>query len=915
MKADSTKFLVMKTLNVLVVGAVLTCPPCFLSELLAGEAVPPTGKEGQPVKLYPRPAVNTYISERWSEVKYVVPTDDSLGWSWTEKEFDDSGWETGKNGLGYENGTRSVVTLANEIKTDVRDAMFGISPSLYARYTFEIDNASYNLHGLKLRVKFDDGYEAYLNSELIASRNAPAKLTWDSNATTTHTDTAAVQWDEEVIEVPGELVKGKNVLAIHAFNSSVSGSDFLLSAELDVNETVYTEEPFVRGDMPFSIPLEEAESIFHDFDRSRADFDLSFRSRHVRIGTKFINYESPHAHPIDLSPSGEILAVVNTPAARVEMFNARTEPLEPIASIPVGIDPVSVRFRSDEEFWVVNHISDNVSIVNVREKRLVRTVPTGDEPADVIFASSNAYVTCSQENTVEVFDLKALDKPSTRITIEGEDPRSLALSPDGKTIYAAVFESGNSSTILAGGIENKEMMQYPPNVVSSPESPYGGQNPPPLRKDTSIEPLPDTIQQAPEVSLIVKKDENGVWRDGNGTDWTRFVSGKSAPLSGRPVGWDVIDNDIAMIDVATGNVTYATGLMNIAMAMDVHPVTGEVLLVGTEANNEVRFEPELQSHFIQVTGAIVRSDGEKKIFDLNPHLDKSIRTLPREQRSESIGDPRAVQYDSTGSRAYVAGMGSNNLAVLDSTGARVGTIRVGEGPTGLALDAEGNRLFVMNRFDASISVVDLNDQTETSRVKFFDPTPYAIKRGRRVFYNTHLASGLGQVSCASCHLDGRMDRLAWDLGDPTSAATSEKRFMVTSDQKTMTASPMKGPMVTQTLQDIDEKGPFHWRGDRLTIEDFNITFVDLLGNDRQMSDLEMEDFKTFLGSMHFPPNPYREPDNSLSRDLPLPGRYTTGAFGEAGKPLPEGNARRGFLTIFSGRKNGYIRYSQRAVTT
>ena len=66
------------------------------------------------------------------------------------------------------------------------------------------------------------------------------------------------------------------------------------------------------------------------------------------------------------------------------------------------------------------------------------------------------------------------------------------------------------------------------------------------------------------------------------------------------------------------------------------------------------------------------------------------------------------------------------------------------------------------------------------------------------------------VSCASCHPDARLDRLAWDLGNPAGGLVQSFH-------------PMKGPMVTQTLQDIILEGdnPLHWRGDRNGIEDFN----------------------------------------------------------------------------------------------
>jgi hypothetical protein len=52
----------------------------------------------------------------------------------------------------------------------------------------------------------------------------------------------------------------------------------------------------------------------------------------------------------------------------------------------------------------------------------------------------------------------------------------------------------------------------------------------------------------------------------------------------------------------------------------------------------------------------------------------------------------------------------------------------------------------------------------------YDPTPSDVRNGRPLLYNTQQFSGLGQIACGSCHVDARTDRLAWDLGDPTSAA-------------------------------------------------------------------------------------------------------------------------------------------------
>src|SRR3954469_12584139 len=61
----------------------------------------------------------------------------------------------------------------------------------------------------------------------------------------------------------------------------------------------------------------------------------------------FVNIETAPVHPIAISPDGQTLAVCNLPDGRLELFDISSGIPTPIGSIPVGIDPTSVRFRSD----------------------------------------------------------------------------------------------------------------------------------------------------------------------------------------------------------------------------------------------------------------------------------------------------------------------------------------------------------------------------------------------------------------------------------------------------------------------------------------------------------------------------------------------------------------------------------------
>jgi len=559
--------------------------------------------------------------------------------------------------------------------------------------------------------------------------------------------------------------------------------------------------------------------------------------------TGFVNWETPHVSPIGLTPNGQRLLAVNTADNRLEVFDVSGGSPVAVASIPVGLDPVSVRARNDNEVWVINHVSDSISIVDLATGRVRGTIGTGDEPTDVVFAAGKAFVSVSQLNQVRVWDLANLGSVPTIVNIPGEDPRAMAVSPDGTKVYVAIFESGNPTTAVRQ------------QDVTNPGGPYGGLNPPPNSGNVFNPPMTAGLPPPPPVAQIVRRNAAGQWMDDNGRNWSQFVT------------WNLADHDVAIIDTGSLALTFANGMLSTVMGIGVKP-DGTVTVVGTECANELRFEPNVQSIFVRVEMGSFNpaTPGTTAVVELNPHLNYTVRTVSQGLRDLSVGDPRAIVWHPTNGRAYIAGMGSNTVVVSDDSGARFAQVEVGQGPTGLAISGDGSRLYVMNKFDGSISVVDTTTNSEMSRTPFFDPTPTPIKVGRPLLYNTHTTSGLGQVACASCHIDGRTDHTAWDLGNP---AGQMKAFNQTCRQPTCNPwHPMKGPMVTQTLQGIVGVEPFHWRGDREDLAAFAPAFVGLQGADAEPTTPQMQDFTNFVATIRFPPNPNRNLDNTLPTAVP-----------------------------------------------
>jgi DNA-binding beta-propeller fold protein YncE len=115
-----------------------------------------------------------------------------------------------------------------------------------------------------------------------------------------------------------------------------------------------------------------------------------------------------------MTPDGTRLLAINTPDNRLEVFDLTHGSLSPLASIPVGLEPVSVRARNDQEVWVVNLISDSVSIVSLDTLNVVATLRTLTSRRRGLRGSpGGAFVSCSRTSGVMVFDPADLSTPPT----------------------------------------------------------------------------------------------------------------------------------------------------------------------------------------------------------------------------------------------------------------------------------------------------------------------------------------------------------------------------------------------------------------------------------------------------------------------------------------------------------------------
>jgi len=547
----------------------------------------------------------------------------------------------------------------------------------------------------------------------------------------------------------------------------------------------------------------------------------------------FANFEPSQTNPVRLSADGTRLFVVNTPNASLSVFDL-TQPAHPrlLAEIPVGLGPVSVNPRSNDEAWVVNQVSNSVSVVSVSQGIVTDTMSISTEPMDVAFAGTNqAYISSSRGNAIVVLNATT-HSPVSTISLFGSSPRALAVSPDNKTVYAAFALSGNATTIV-------------PVKKSPPQCGTAGSP----RCIPAINPL---LPPPPEVGLIVAAMD---------PNWKSVIR------------YNMPDNDVAVIKTGASPslAGYYSGVGTVNLGMAVSPVTGDLFVANTDARNLTFFEPNLRGHWVdnRITRVQVAT-GKVTPFDLNPRINYGILPNPG-ALATALAQPTNVVFDPSGSFMYVAAFGTDRVARVDTAGNVLSFIEVSpvsgsgssadpknkRGPRGLALNANARTLYSLNSISNTISVIDTPTQSVISEIPVgIDPTPMDIKAGRGFLYDAKL-SGNGTGSCASCHVDGDMDHLAWNLGNPAGNMVT-----VTQNSQTIQLHPMKGPMTTQTLRGLLGLSPFHWRGDKPNLQAFNSSFSSLLGG-TVLSSADIDLYANFINSILFLPNPNQKLDRTL----------------------------------------------------
>ncbi len=251
-------------------------------------------------------------------------------------------------------------------------------------------------------------------------------------------------------------------------------------------------------------------------------------------------FETLQVRPLALSPDGKRLFALNTPDNRLDIYKVGVFGLRHESSVSVGLEPIALAARSDDEVWVVNHLSDSVSIVDVsgrepssgqntlgggraarhrvcrrrQDARFHQHCPPRPELAGRSRSVQSGRWTCGRVGLRRptISAPHQVARRLTKITLFADTPRALAATPDGSRVYAAPFFSGNQTTLAS---------------ADAVRTVYASRINPANRNQISF----NGVWQ-PLTSLVVKRkagpDGTVHWYDAEGTQLRRVRQGYAA---------------------------------------------------------------------------------------------------------------------------------------------------------------------------------------------------------------------------------------------------------------------------------------------------------------------------------------------------------------------------------------------------
>ena len=499
-------------------------------------------------------------------------------------------------------------------------------------------------------------------------------------------------------------------------------------------------------------------------------------------------------------------------------------------------------------------------------------------PIETLFSPDGArlYVLCQQSNQVRVLD-EASYKPIATIAV-GRVPRGFALSPNGSRLFVANSWDDTVSVIDAQSL--KVTATWP--IGMEPSS-------------VAEDPAGKFIFVANRISNDV-----AVLDARTGTEIKRLAAGRGASyMTPSPDGRRLYvthvypnlphqaselgnrlppESEITVIDTARAMV---------ADRIPLHSIAG-VFHVAISADGRLGAVAELHPKNLVPLAHLEHGWAFADTLTLfGADIGPKPVEIPIDELDRYAARPFGIAITPDKSRLYVTNGGSEIVTVIDvrrllaTTRARrksfaedlsasanyvVTRIDVGHDPRGTTLSPDGRRLFVVNRLDDTISVIDTRTNRVTATIPLDGPKELSVLRyGEQTFYTARY-SFQGQIGCANCHIDSTFDGLTWDL-EPDGFGVDI--------------------VENKLLEGVKNVGPYKWNGANPNLPtECGPRTEKYFWRSENFDDLTLTDLVTYIRSLQPRPNRWRLPNGELTPSQQRGQELFERAIDKLGAPIP-----------------------------
>jgi YVTN family beta-propeller protein len=540
-------------------------------------------------------------------------------------------------------------------------------------------------------------------------------------------------------------------------------------------------------------PFLATSNVVRTVPQQPAHSDERQPSREHRGAVEDVDYASPLE--IVLSADGTRIYVLCQGSEEVRVLDAATFAV--IRNIAVGRVPRGISLSHDgARLYVTNAWDDTLSVIDTNRLEVVATWPVGAEPSSVIEDPTGMRLFVANRISNDVAVLNSKTGIEEKRLMAGRGSSYLALSPDGRRIYATHVYPNPSP--VRTGLENR----------TAPES-----------EVTVID-----VASAKVMDRIALHRVAGAFHVALSTDGRLGVVAEYHPKNMVPLAH--LEHGGAFEDTIT--------------------------VFGADVGKTVEVPlDELERYASQPFGVAIAPD--KSHIYITSGGAESVTV---------VSVPRLLRFIHTHPAPFVQDLSASSN-YIDAR------IPVGSNPRGLALTRNGRQLFVANRLDDTVSVIDTRTNRVASTIKLAGPKIVSAKRhGEQTFYTARY-SFQGEIACANCHIDSTFDGITWNL-EPDGFG--------------------RNIVDNKMLEGIKGTEPYKWTGTNPNIPtECGVRTEKFIWRSEIYDDLTLADLTVYIRSLQPRPNRWRLPGWDLTPAQGLGKAIFERAVDKFNKPIPEVN--------------------------